>query len=168
MSNTRRFRSSSDSDEDGPPPRPWAHLGQGDPAVAKRERVLQEIMESEEVYIKDLKNCIQFVIDPLDVQAQTSIAIIPADDVRAIFSTIPLVYDLNKKLYDLLCNRIEQWHMKDEIGDIFSHFAPMLKMYIAFVSNYGQSVKRIVSRGSGEGGGPPKVTGVCSPPQTPP
>ena len=125
------------------PSKPWSRLGVGAPALVKRERVLQEIMQTEEAYINDLKNCIQFIIDPLDVQAQTSIPIIPAEDVKSIFATIPLVYDLNKKLFDLLCVRISRWHLKDEIGDIFSQFAPMLKMYIAFVSNYGQSAKRI-------------------------
>ena len=134
--------SDSDSDE-GPPAKLWSNLGQGDAAVAKRERVLVEIMDTEEAYINDLKNCIQFVIDPLDIQSQTSIPIIPAEDVKSIFATIPLVYDLNKKLFDLLCQRIARWGQRDEIGDIFSQFAPMLKMYIAFVSNYGQSVKRI-------------------------
>ncbi len=64
-------RSDSDYSDDEPPPKLWAHLGQGDPAVAKRERVLVEIMDTEEAYINDLKNCIQFVIDPLDIQSQT-------------------------------------------------------------------------------------------------
>ena len=132
----------SDSD-DSPPPKVWARLGHGDEAVAKRERVLAEIMDTEEAYINDLKKFIQFVIDPLDIQSQTSVPIIPAEDVKFIFATIPLVYDLNKKLFDLLCQRIERWEISDNIGDIFSQFAPMLKMYIAFVSNYGQSVKRI-------------------------
>ncbi len=77
--------------------------------------------------------------------ATNSIPIIPAEDVKSIFATIPLVYDLNKKLFDLLCQRIARWSTRDEIGDIFSQFAPMLKMYIAFVSNYGQSVQRIAA-----------------------
>lgn len=138
------YGTASESDsEEAPPAKLWAHLGQGDPAVAKRERVLMEILDTEEAYINDLKNCIQFVIDPLDIQSQTTIPIIPAEDVKKIFATIPLVYDLNKKLFDMLCQRIARWSTLDNIGDIFSQFAPMLKMYIAFVSNYGQSVKRI-------------------------
>lgn len=137
--------SASESSEENIPVKPWAHLGQGSSAVAKRELVLMEIMNTEEAYINDLKNCIQFVIDPLDIQSQTSIPIIPAEAVKSIFSTIPLVYDLNKKLFDLLCKRVSRWHIREDIGDIFSQFAPMLKMYIAFVSNYGQSVKQIAT-----------------------
>jgi len=121
----------------------WDKLGKGDHALVKRERVLVEIMETEEAYINDLRNCIQFIIDPLDIQAQTSVPIISAEDVRSLFSTIPVVYDLNSKFFDELCKRIEEWDTNDCIGDIFSTFAPMLKMYIAFVSNYMQSVKRI-------------------------
>eukprot|EP01102_Stenamoeba_stenopodia_P017783 TRINITY_DN6425_c0_g2_i1.p1 TRINITY_DN6425_c0_g2~~TRINITY_DN6425_c0_g2_i1.p1 ORF type:complete len:589 (-),score=137.95 TRINITY_DN6425_c0_g2_i1:35-1801(-) len=105
--------------------------------IKHRNSVAREILETENSYVTSLQMLLDMYISPLRKSIEKGDPIIGEEDLKAIFSTVELIYNLNKTLLSDIEKRLSGWTDSTLIGDIFLQFAPMFKLYSDYVKNYG-------------------------------
>ena len=73
----------------------------------KRRRVAQELLETEEAYVKNLEILKSSFYDPLNENSKGSDPVITPDDVRTIFGSLNIILPVNKLLLAELQKRLE-------------------------------------------------------------
>jgi CRP-like cAMP-binding protein len=112
----------------------WA-LGKGD--LDHRTRVALEMLDTEQSYVLGLSVLLENYLKPLVKYCKIEPKIAESD-VTKIFADGSLegIFVLNTKLVEQLEERLSIWHEKEELGDIFDKFAPLLKPYSRYGSRY--------------------------------
>jgi hypothetical protein len=106
-----------------------------------RNKIANEILETERVYVKNLELMVTLYYLPLKEVANSTSPFISLKEVNAIFSNIELILNVNKQLLASLEDRIAlHWSKFQKIGDIFLRLAPFLKLYVQYVNNYNVAI----------------------------
>ena len=99
----------------------------------KRQEGIFEIVQTEEIYMKKLGVLLN-VFYPVFAQR------LPPDDVKMIFSTIPAIFEVNKKiLADFEQRQMESNYVVERIGDVFLKHVGALEPYLPYCSNQFRS-----------------------------
>ncbi|KAN0055736.1 hypothetical protein ACTA71_011622 [Dictyostelium dimigraforme] len=107
--------------------------------VAYREKVIQEILKTEEDYVKNLNICIKGYMEPL-----VSREVITKDQQKLIFSDIQIIYNFGNKFLDQLKNRCgNNWRVYQKISDLFLQISAFLKVYTSYVQNYNTALETL-------------------------
>ncbi|KAN0034796.1 hypothetical protein ACTFIV_001328 [Dictyostelium citrinum] len=107
--------------------------------VAYREKVIQEILKTEEDYVKNLNICIKGYMEPL-----VSREVITKDQQKLIFSDIQIIYNFGNKFLDQLRNRCgNNWRVYQKISDLFLQISAFLKVYTSYVQNYNTALETL-------------------------
>ena len=126
----------------------WSITSTGDtPAAAAapvKERdstmvmVMKEIVATEVAYHSDLRTMISLFAAPLK-----SRQILSSAHYSALFSNVEVLYDLSTRmLKDIKDKEATDGALTPRlIGTVFKQYAPFLKMYVQYVSNYDQKVQ---------------------------
>lgn len=102
--------------------------------TSKRDNIVFEVLTTERTYVGLLKITIDEFFGPLK---KTNPPLIPEAQLAKIFSILEDIYLTNSKLLEDLEKRMDAWNpATQKIGDLFCTFAPFLKMYALYVSNY--------------------------------
>jgi len=123
-----------------------ARLAQEAAKAQKRAHIVQEIMQVEVNYVKNLTLMVRKFLHPLASASASKRPIITTDKVSAIFSTIENIQNHNSILADGLQSRIKRWladNKKDYllIGDIFQKAGAFMNDYSKYINNYNSSIK---------------------------
>ncbi|KAM9962511.1 hypothetical protein ACTFIR_005419 [Dictyostelium discoideum] len=111
----------------------------GEREVAYREKVIQEILKTEEDYVKNLNICIKGYMEPL-----VSRDVITKDQQKLIFSDIQIIYNFGNKFLDQLRNRCgNNWRVYQKISDLFLQISAFLKVYTSYVQNYNTALETL-------------------------
>ena len=96
-----------------------------------RNKIANEILETERVYVKNLELMVNLYYLPLkDIANSTTPSFISIKEVNAIFSNIELILNVNKQLLTSLEDRIAvHWSKSQKIGDVFLRLAPFVSYY---------------------------------------
>jgi len=70
-----------------------------------RRRIAEEILETEQAYVKNLRLLCELYLDPLSNKKQ----ILKPDEIRVIFSVIETIKSLNVVLEGQLAERMKTW-----------------------------------------------------------
>jgi len=104
--------------------------------AAYREKIVREILETEEVYVANLTIVIKNVLNPLKECIKQGKPIIKMETLRVIFSDcIEVILNYNLKLLQDLRDRVNAWGPNQAIGDIFLQFGSFLKVYTQYVKD---------------------------------
>jgi len=115
-----------------------------DPRTLKRFKIATEIRVSERAYTQSLQCLVQNYMKPLCSQASKGhFTGIEPGMIKAIFSNVTLIQNVNTQLYSDLEARLQDWTEDSTIGDIFMDVAPYFKMYNQYGNNYQSSIEKL-------------------------
>ncbi|EGC39499.1 hypothetical protein DICPUDRAFT_96538 [Dictyostelium purpureum] len=105
--------------------------------IAYREKVQQEILKTEEDYIKNLNLCITHYMIPLYEKE-----LINKEQQKMIFSNIEIIYNFGKTLLEDIRDRCgAKWTAYQKLSDLFLKISAFLKVYSSYVQNYDISIE---------------------------
>eukprot|EP01090_Pellita_catalonica_P021835 TRINITY_DN827_c0_g1_i3.p2 TRINITY_DN827_c0_g1~~TRINITY_DN827_c0_g1_i3.p2 ORF type:complete len:424 (-),score=94.27 TRINITY_DN827_c0_g1_i3:2221-3492(-) len=103
----------------------------------QRGKVLQELINTEQDYVKDLEHIIEMYIKPLRQKK-----LISPEAMREVFSNVESILGVNK---ELLRNFIAGNNTNGaQVGDSFLQMADFLKMYSVYCSNQNAAMTAVV------------------------
>lgn len=99
--------------------------------LSQREKIVKEIFETEETYVKYLEILVNVFYKPLVVLSKASMGkrVLKEKAIKAIFSNVEQILALNKML-------LGDMRSKKPMGETFKTLAPCLIMYTSYVNNY--------------------------------
>mmetsp|Transcript_4675 Transcript_4675/g.10994 ORF Transcript_4675/g.10994 Transcript_4675/m.10994 type:complete len:1065 (-) Transcript_4675:124-3318(-) len=108
-----------------------------------RQRVIEEILSSEESYVSSLSTLCDVFIYPLKNMARDpSKTILNQGEIDTVFSNIQLLKQLNSTFMENLAKEIKKGtDEKTDIGKTFMQFSQFFKMYTIYVNNYDNAVQ---------------------------
>ncbi|XP_045595613.1 rho guanine nucleotide exchange factor 39 isoform X2 [Procambarus clarkii] len=98
-----------------------------------RDKVLKEIILTEESYLKQLHTLDKFFARPCLEKG-----LLPEGIHAAIFGELPALRHMNEELYKALVSENEN------VGSAFLHLAPFLKVYSSYAKNYQKSINLLL------------------------
>uniref|UniRef100_A0A8C2YWW3 Dynamin-binding protein n=1 Tax=Cyclopterus lumpus TaxID=8103 RepID=A0A8C2YWW3_CYCLU len=115
---------------------PAAGTGTEDPELRmmeKRSKVIEELLQTEKDYIKDLQMCVEEIIEPLQKKQVKNV------DFDGLFGNISSVIDLSRRLFETLQDA-------DSIGNIFLEFkAELEEVYKIYCQNHDDAISLLES-----------------------
>nr|XP_046232390.1 dynamin-binding protein isoform X4 [Scatophagus argus] len=110
---------------------PTAGTGTEDPELRmleKRSKVIEELLQTEKDYIKDLQMCVEEIVEPLQKKQVKNV------DFDGLFGNINTVIDLSQRLFDSLQDT-------DSIGKVFLDFkAELEEVYKIYCQNHDDAI----------------------------
>uniref|UniRef100_A0A8C8DHT2 Dynamin-binding protein n=1 Tax=Oryzias sinensis TaxID=183150 RepID=A0A8C8DHT2_9TELE len=107
--------------------------------LEKRNKVIEELLQTEKDYIKDLQMCVEEIIEPLQEKQVKNM------DFNGLFGNITSVIELSKRLYDEL-------QETDSIGKTFLDFrSQMEEVYKLYCQNHDDAISLLESYEKDEG-----------------
>ncbi|KAM9425146.1 LOW QUALITY PROTEIN: dynamin-binding protein [Pholidichthys leucotaenia] len=101
--------------------------------LEKRSKVIEELLQTEQDYIKDLQMCVKEIIEPLKQKQVKSV------DFDGLFGNISSVIDLSQRLFDSL-------QETDSIGNVFLDFKTELEeVYRLYCQNHDDAISLLES-----------------------
>jgi len=108
-----------------------------------RQRVIDEILSSEQSYVNSLTVLCNYFIFPMKKLArEPKEAVLTSEEIQTIFSNIELLRSLNQTFMDNIKKEIDKGtEEKTDIGKTFMEFSQFFKMYTMYVNNYDKAVQ---------------------------
>ncbi|XP_011486266.1 dynamin-binding protein isoform X1 [Oryzias latipes] len=107
--------------------------------LEKRNKVIEELLQTEKDYIKDLNMCVEEIIEPLQEKQVKNM------DFNGLFGNITSVIELSQRLYDEL-------QETDSIGKTFLDFrSQMEEVYKLYCQNHDDAISLLESYEKDEG-----------------
>nr|XP_061822672.1 dynamin-binding protein-like isoform X1 [Nerophis lumbriciformis] len=101
--------------------------------LEKRSKVIEELLQTERDYIKDLQMCVVEIIDPLQRKEVKNV------DYDGLFGNINSVIDLSQRLFETL-------EESDSIGNVFLDFKTELEgVYNVYCQNHDDAISLLES-----------------------
>ncbi|KAJ5066875.1 faciogenital dysplasia protein [Anaeramoeba ignava] len=107
-----------------------------------RANVIQELVQTEEKYVKDLHVIIEYYLKPLREKS-----IVHKKDISAMFSSIETIFGVNSNILQ----ELQMLYQKDpekvaemNVGTVFQKYVDFLKIYTQYCSNHPQSISTVV------------------------
>lgn len=105
----------------------------------KRTYVIQELLSTEASYMQNLQIMIKKFQAPLLASLATPKPLLSEADIKTIFGSIEIIYNVNMVLLELLSAKMRNWSSKQTIGDVFVYMADWFRVYTDYINNYDQS-----------------------------
>ncbi|XP_064025269.1 rho guanine nucleotide exchange factor TIAM2 isoform X3 [Pogoniulus pusillus] len=145
----------SQKDNQDPPPRPLArHLSDAD----RLRKVIQELMDTEKSYVKDLSCLFELYLEPL--QSETFLT---QDEMESLFGSLPEMLDFQKVFLETLEDGISSSSdfntletpsqfrkLLFSLGGSFLYYADHFKLYSGFCANHIK-VQKVLERAKTDG-----------------
>ncbi|KAM7370770.1 hypothetical protein PAMP_010291 [Pampus punctatissimus] len=101
--------------------------------LEKRSKVIEELLQTEKDYIKDLQMCVEEIIEPLQKKQVKNV------DFDGLFGNINSVIDLSQRLFETLQDT-------DSIGKVFLDFkAELEEVYKIYCQNHDDAISLLES-----------------------
>ncbi|XP_036611776.1 protein ECT2 [Trichosurus vulpecula] len=115
------------------------------PKQSARWQVAKELYQTESNYVNILATIIQLFQVPLEEEGQRGGPILAPEEIKAIFGSIPDIFDVHTKIKEDLEDLIINWDESKSIGDIFLKYSKdLVKIYPPFVNFFEMSKETIV------------------------
>lgn len=110
----------------------------------KRRHIAQELLMTEDTYVKGLRGLVTAYVRPLQELVGTEREVLTMSQIRTIFSEIEAILLMHDtQLLPQLKQKVnpDNWTQQQTIGDLFGKtFASLLKMYTFYANNYMQAL----------------------------
>jgi len=113
--------------------------------LRKRSEMAVRILNSEKLYVENLKNIVQIFIEPFQAAAVGNYPIIPSEDIQSIFYNIDQIYKAHLPFVDSLQKRVDTFEVNSTtLGDLFyEHDVNILKLYNLYIENHPSAVETL-------------------------
>ncbi|XP_072883062.1 dynamin-binding protein-like isoform X2 [Hemitrygon akajei] len=102
--------------------------------MEKRAKVIEELLQTEADYIKDLEMCVENVLVPLQAKQARGVSQLQQVDCEALFGNIQTVIEVSKHL-------LEELEETDTIGQVFLSYRNDLQdMYNVYCQNHEEAI----------------------------
>eukprot|EP01125_Pyxidicula_operculata_P004908 TRINITY_DN1817_c0_g1_i2.p1 TRINITY_DN1817_c0_g1~~TRINITY_DN1817_c0_g1_i2.p1 ORF type:complete len:764 (+),score=191.86 TRINITY_DN1817_c0_g1_i2:34-2325(+) len=109
-----------------------------------RLRIIQEILDTERTYIKNLEVLMNVFYEPLKKSVESSSPLLNVTQLNTIFGDIKLIIPLNQQLFEELQECVSKGpDNATKIGEIFVKMSPALKLYTQYVNNYENAIQTL-------------------------
>lgn len=108
---------------------------------AYRERVVFEILSTEQTYVESLRDCLDVYLRPLEAAVASGKPIITEDKVEVIFKGLATIADSNTTFLNALRTRLQKWHPNLCVGDVIVSIEAFLDKYTEYIQNYTEAVR---------------------------
>lgn len=105
----------------------------------KRTHVAQELLTTEGQYMQNLLIIIKKFQAPLQSSLATPKPLITESDIKVIFGSVEIIYNVNMVLIEKLNVKMRRWTTKQTLGDVFLYMADWLKIYTDYINHYDKS-----------------------------
>eukprot|EP01125_Pyxidicula_operculata_P012370 TRINITY_DN4061_c0_g1_i1.p1 TRINITY_DN4061_c0_g1~~TRINITY_DN4061_c0_g1_i1.p1 ORF type:complete len:1793 (+),score=446.36 TRINITY_DN4061_c0_g1_i1:61-5439(+) len=133
----------TDAGEGSPVAKKSENNGPDEQKSERRRRIVQEMLQTEETYVKSLNQLHETWEKPLRVAVELDKPIISKEEIDSIFSNVQAIHLLHEHILKALQERIQNWNDTKKIGDVFIQNAPVLKLYVKYINNYDSSINTI-------------------------
>eukprot|EP01125_Pyxidicula_operculata_P013829 TRINITY_DN458_c0_g2_i1.p1 TRINITY_DN458_c0_g2~~TRINITY_DN458_c0_g2_i1.p1 ORF type:complete len:1090 (-),score=341.39 TRINITY_DN458_c0_g2_i1:138-3407(-) len=99
-----------------------------------RVKALNEIFDTERLYVDKIAKLFEIYLRPLSV-----LNIVPQSDLDSVSCYLEIIVDISRILLEKLEYRLSQWPKIQLFGDIFTDFAPAMKLYFKYIRYYSQT-----------------------------
>jgi len=105
--------------------------------LEKRDNIAQEILATEQRYVKSLQQCIDTYLNALNVNG-----ILSPENVKALFANIEEVCLHNKRFLRMLEDKMEGWNDQSCLGEVFSTFwvGYTKDVYSMYINNFDSAL----------------------------
>jgi hypothetical protein len=102
-------------------------------------------LNTEQFYLQCLNTLVKIYLLPL---RETGIrnaqeAFISLEDVRIIFGSVEVIYNINMEFCKKLEEKVNTWSSHQKIGSVFLSIGQFLKVYTQYINNYNQAASRL-------------------------
>lgn len=118
---------------------------QKDPELAQgrmRNRLIAELLKTEQTYVSSLEELVKGYLEPF---RSGSVKIPKEVDIKAIFSNVEQILNLNSELLKELVKANKDAWPRTRIGEAFMQMAPYLKIYTTYVNNFDAATETLLS-----------------------
>jgi hypothetical protein len=105
----------------------------------KRTHIAQELLTTEGTYMQNLAIILKKFQAPLTSSLATPKPLISEADIKIIFGSIEIIYNVNLLLIERLNMKMRRWTSKQTLGEVFIYMADWLKIYTDYINNYDKS-----------------------------
>jgi hypothetical protein len=105
----------------------------------KRTHIAQELLTTEGTYMQNLGIILKKFQAPLVSSLATPKPLVSEADIRVIFGSVEIIYNINMVLIEKLNMKMRRWTSKQTLGDVFIYMADWLKIYTDYINNYDKS-----------------------------
>ncbi|XP_064186040.1 protein ECT2 isoform X1 [Anguilla rostrata] len=110
-----------------------------------RWQVSKELYQTESNYVGILATVLQLFKLPLDTEGQVGGPILPPEEVKTIFGSIPEIYEVHTRIKADLEELVMDWSEDKSVGDIILKYSKdLIKAYPPFVNFFEMSKETIV------------------------
>jgi len=105
----------------------------------KRDRIADEILRSEQTYVRSLNLLYTHFKKPLHELMTTNQLAITDVQFQTLFANLEDLINVNTELLKLLLERLANWSDKQKLGDVLFTLVPFLLLYTQYSLNYGRA-----------------------------
>eukprot|EP01104_Vermistella_antarctica_P015309 TRINITY_DN498_c0_g1_i2.p1 TRINITY_DN498_c0_g1~~TRINITY_DN498_c0_g1_i2.p1 ORF type:complete len:1180 (-),score=399.95 TRINITY_DN498_c0_g1_i2:156-3695(-) len=102
---------------------------------AHREKVANEILQTEKVYVNNLRLLQLVFLTPMKEND-----LVPEGALKSMLSDLEVISNYSQLLLSKVIPRVEEWNDQQCLGDIFLQITGFLKVYTQYVKAYGASL----------------------------
>lgn len=125
------------------------HLFRDSPAkrsVSARFQVVMELLQTERNYVGILNTILNLFKKPLEDPKQAGGPILPIENIKAIFGSLPEIHDVHSRMAEELKDVMETWSDTSSIGCVIIKYASeFVRCYPPFVNFFEMSKETISS-----------------------
>jgi len=107
--------------------------------LTNRQRVVQEILTTEQSYRRSLNVLKDQYVSPLRLEARKIPAMLTLSEVNSLFSDVDAICRISDKILEDMENCGED--LEFEVGKIFCDIAPLLKLYTSYVNSHHRALE---------------------------
>jgi len=105
----------------------------------KRDRIADEILRSEQTYVRSLNLLYTHFKKPLQEMMTINQLAITDVQFQTLFANLEDLINVNTELLKLLLERLANWSDKQKLGDVLLTLVPFLLLYTQYSLNYGRA-----------------------------
>jgi len=129
-----------------------------------RKQVMFELYTSESMFLDSMERLNNIILKPLKASLRNEAEpILQEEDMRRVFGNIDDIYDLSKRFFNALEERLNDWTPRSiltrQLGDIFLNFIPHFSAYRSYFRNFEGSQTRLAQLDTNPDALPPSMDG---------
>jgi len=110
------------------------------PITEKRDRIMQEFLETEQAYVRDLTLIREVFKEPIKKASDLGALPFTDEDIGIIFGNIEEIFGVNNQLLTEIVEIAKSWSTNSCIGKNLKDLVHFLRIYTSYSTNYNEAI----------------------------